>query len=307
MSDWFAELQQLGAELLQSGDDREEKDKKERLETKEQRAQRFREGQRQLVEEALKDSKATEKVSAFMEPRLEEKRRFEAAMEKKLDDARKERAAKQAIEAAQAAEPSPPLVLEEYSDEEHDSMRQQAPWDILTRLHEDSLRNPRAIPEAGLEIFRLVHFQSCTMGTLMEDWKTVFQENENHRMVLIYLLNELAKQQPQLPNLHNVLRSLLAFVAQLRLPQRQRQRIATWVFCPSPTSTQASAILNVRRSSPEWMEFITDWRDRMVSVPEGAALQAEQAAKRQRVAPVPTSAPSTSRISMLPPPRPTSR
>ena len=49
-------------------------------------------------------------------------------MERKLDDARQERAAKQALKAAQAAEPwSPPLVLEEYNDEEQDFMRHQAP------------------------------------------------------------------------------------------------------------------------------------------------------------------------------------
>ncbi|CAE7760120.1 unnamed protein product [Symbiodinium necroappetens] len=208
------------------------------------------------------EEKEPEEVDAYLAPIVRASQAFDARHEAELEEAKKERKAKQALEAAEEAASPSPQMPDDVSDDEHKAQEQE-PYDVFDSLKAPA-RSTTVIPNASVEIFRLVvAARSCTVQTVMTHWKEVFQasSSSSHRLALIYVLNELAKQRPCLPELQSLLRQLLTFVATLTfLSMSERDNIVRFVFQPSPASPRRSAIWELAGKSAEWQQFFDDWR-----------------------------------------------
>ncbi|CAE7231336.1 unnamed protein product [Symbiodinium pilosum] len=252
-SSWFAELQELGADLLN------EQAAEEEEETPEQKAKRFRSAVERQVQEELRKRPPQKEVREYVAS-LEKARAAYDDYKDMMARARKEREQKQALEKPQP-EQSPPLV----SDEEDEELRIKEPREIFSDLLEAAFQKKDTIPAAGLEIFKLVALHSTPTQTVVSDWKSVFQSCRQgpSRFVMIYLLNELAKQNPQLPNLESHLRHLLNFICDQPLAPEQKSRIAKFVFRPVPAQPRTSGIYELIGRSQEGVQFLHEWQQQM--------------------------------------------
>eukprot|EP00439_Symbiodinium_sp_Y106_P076793 s838_g15.t3 len=227
-----------------------------------QRRARFQADQERFVQAELRKRPPQQKVDAYLAPIVREQQAFDALHEAELAEAKKEREAKQAEEAAEEVASPSPRMPDDISDEELKAQEQE-PYDVFDSLQAPA-RSPTVIPNAAQEIFRLVvAARSCTVQTVMTHWKQVFQgsSSSSHRLALIYLLNELAKQRPCLPELQSLLRQLLTSVAAMTfLSMPERRQIVGFVFKPSPAHVRASAIWELAGKSAEWRKFFDDWR-----------------------------------------------
>ncbi|CAE7242592.1 unnamed protein product [Symbiodinium microadriaticum] len=257
-------MQQLGKDF--DGPSDEEKEPEE--ETPAQRRARAKADQERFVQEELRKRPPQQKVDAYLAPIVRASQAFDAQHEAELEEAKQERKAKQALEGAEEAASPSPQMPDDVSDDEHKAQEQE-PYDVFDSLKAPA-RSTTVIPNAAVEIFRLVvAARSCTVQTVMTHWKEVFQAStsSSHRLALIYVLNELAKQRPCLPELQSLLRQLLTFVATLTfLSMSERDNIVRFVFQPSPASPRRSAIWELAGKSAEWQQFFDDWRVDMLQV-----------------------------------------